>query len=288
MTPSPAGERLDPPAGPAAAQRALIELTEAAGAGASLPEVLERVAQAAATVVAGVLVHVWIASQDGRELRLAAEIGGRRGHAGLELRRALPLGEGLLGAVVRSAEPVIVPSLTEDPRLRTPAGSVIRDSPRSPASGWRAGAAPRRAVPPDLAASRLLAAGGRLPPRVGAHAAIAIEGAALLEGAAGALRRLRPSVSVRAERVKVAADVGQLLATTRDSDRMVDLIAEKCREVLGAEAFGLFRLERDQLHYIRGFGIEERFRHIALGEGLVGRAALDRRAMETADLLAGP
>jgi GAF domain-containing protein/CheY-like chemotaxis protein len=286
---SPFGEAPAPPAGTAAAQRALIELAEVAGAGASLPEVLKRVARAAATLVTDALVHVWIASEDERELRLAAEIGGRPGPARVELRRTLPLGEGLLGAVVRSAEPVIVPSLAEDPRLMNP--GWVRDQGLSSFAGVRLARGAR-----PLGALCLLTWRPHVfsPLEVdflrsfGAHAAIAIEGAALLEAAAGRLRRLEALASVRAERVKVAAQVGQQLASTRDSDRMVDLIAEKCREVLGAEAFGLFRLERDELHYVRGFGLEERFRHIALGEGLVGKAALDRRAVETADILQDP
>ena len=117
MNPSASGE---PPASPVSAtvaQRALIELAGAAAAGASLPEVLERVARAAATLVPGSLVHVWLASEDQRELRLATEIGAPPDHAGAELHRTVPLGEGLLGAVVRSAEPVVVPSFADDERI---------------------------------------------------------------------------------------------------------------------------------------------------------------------------
>jgi GAF domain-containing protein len=100
--------------------------------------------------------------------------------------------------------------------------------------------------------------------------------------------RLLRLASARAERVKAAAQVGQLLASTRDADRILDLIAEKCRENLGAEAFGVFRLDLDRLDYARGFGLDERFHSIALGEGVVGRAARDRRTVETPDILLDP
>jgi GAF domain-containing protein/CheY-like chemotaxis protein len=429
-----------------AAQRALIELAEAAGAGANLPEVLERVARAAATLVADALVHVWIASPDERELRLATEVGGRPGRAGVALRRVLPFGEGLVGAVVRSAEPVIVPSLADDARLMSPAW--VRDQGLASFAGvrlargertlgalclltWR----PHPFSPLDVDLLRSFAA----------HAAVAIEGAALLEVASSRLRRLetlreiqeeisgqrdpdallatisqravelldadaggvylldetgeslRPReafnwpewmrrvpipvgegavgmtaarregmivndyprsplalasfrdrhramvtqpllaaralqgvivvtrdrsdrpfaradlavladfaiqvsialenarllrlVSARAERVKAAAEVGQLLASTQDSDRILDLIAEKCREILGAEAFGLFRLELDRLRYVRGFGLDEQFQRehvLDTGEGVVGKAARDLRMVETADILRDP
>jgi GAF domain-containing protein/ActR/RegA family two-component response regulator len=103
--------------------------------------------------------------------------------------------------------------------------------------------------------------------------------------------RLLRLASARAERVKAAAQVGQLLASTRDADRILDLIAEKSREILGAEGFGLFRFDRDRLRYVRGFGLDEQFQKehtLALGEGVVGKAARDRRAVESADILQDP
>ena len=443
---SNSGERAVPPAGAAAAQRALIELAETAGAGASLPDVLERVARAAATLVADALVHVWIASEDGRELRLATEVGGRPDRPGAELRRALPLGEGLLGAVVRSAEPVIVPSMAEDARVVNRAW--IREQGVSSFAGIRLARGERtlgalclltwRAHPFSPLEVDLLRS-------FGAHAAVAIEGAALLDVASSRLRRLetlreieaeipgqrdpdallatisrraaelleadaggvylldegegalRPRAafnwpewmrsavvprgegavgvtaarregmiindfpgshlalapfrsqhramvtqpllaagtlqgvivvtrdasarpfartdlailgdfavqasialenarllrlaSVRAERVKAAAEVGQLLVSTRDADRILDLIAEKCREIVGAEALGLFGFEADRLRYVRGFGLDEGFQRehtLGVGEGVVGKAVRDRRTVETRDILRDP
>jgi GAF domain-containing protein/CheY-like chemotaxis protein len=435
-------QNVQPPRGESA-QRALIELAEAAGAGASLAEVLHRVARAAATLVPGALVHVWLAGEHEREIRLATEIGARPSRTGVEVFRAMPMGQGLLGAIVRSAEPVIVPVLSQDERLTNPAW--VRDQGVCSLAGVRLARGdrtlgalclltwePHSFTPLEVDFLRSFAA----------HAAMAIEGAALLEIASSQLRRLetlreieaeisgqrdpdallatisrraaelleadtggvylldesgkilRPRAafnwpewmraatipvgegvvgitaagregmivnefprsplalapfrdlhramatqplvagdtlrgvivvtrdvsaqaftpadlviladfavqasialenarllrlaSVRAERVKAAAQVGQLLASTRDADRILDLIAEKCREIMGAEAFGLFRLERDRLRYVRGFGLDERFQQehtLALGEGVVGKAAHERRAVETVDIL---
>jgi GAF domain-containing protein len=443
VTPSASGEQPGPPISATVAQRALIELAGAAGAGANLSEVLERVARAAATLVPGSLVHVWLAGEDQRELTLATEVGARPDHAGAELRRAMPMGEGLLGAVVGSAEPVVVPSFSADERVFNRAWA--RDQGVCSLAGVRlargdrlVGALclltrqPHRFTPLEVDVLRSF----------GAHAAVAIEGAALLEVASSRLRRLetlreiegeisgqrdldalvamisrraaelldadtggvylldeagnvlRPHAafnwpewmqsvpigvgegvigvtaargqgmivndfprsplalarfrdvhravvtqplvagrtlrgvivvsrdvsarpftqadlailadfavqasialenarllrlaSARAERVKAAAQVGQLLASTRDADRILDLIAEKSREILGAEAFGVFRLDRDRLDYARGFGLGERFHRITLGEGVVGRAARDRRTVETPDILLDP
>jgi GAF domain-containing protein len=104
--------------------------------------------------------------------------------------------------------------------------------------------------------------------------------------------RLLRLASTRAERVKAAAEVGRLLASALDADRILDVIAEKCREILSAQAFGLFRLEPDRrLRYVRGFGLDSGFMQahtLGLGEGVVGKAALERRSVQTLDLLTDP
>jgi GAF domain-containing protein len=104
--------------------------------------------------------------------------------------------------------------------------------------------------------------------------------------------RLLRLASARAERVKAAAEVGRLLASTLDADRILDVIAEKCREILGAHAFGLFHVGADgRLRYVRGFGLDPAFvreHTVVLGEGCAGKAALERRSVQTADLLADP
>jgi GAF domain-containing protein/CheY-like chemotaxis protein len=102
------------------------------------------------------------------------------------------------------------------------------------------------------------------------------------------VRLLRLAAS-RADRVKAAAEVGRLLASTLDADRILDLIAGKCRELLGADGFCLFRLEADgHLRHARGLGLHQEFMAThapALGEGAVGKAARERRAIETTDIL---
>jgi GAF domain-containing protein/CheY-like chemotaxis protein len=440
--PHPSGERPSQPGGATAAQRALIELADAAAPGASLSEVLERVARAAATLVPGSLVHVWLASEDRRELKLVTEIGARPDRGGAEQCRAVPMDESLLGAVVQSPEPVVVPSLLDDERAVSRAWaqhqSVVSFAGVRLARGDRPLGAlclltwePYSFTPLEVSVLRSL----------GAHTAVAIEAAALLEVASTRLRRLeglrgiegglstqhdpdallatisrraaelldadtggifllegqgllrlhaafnwpewmqsvpipvgegaigataeraqgmvvsddphsalaRPRsrdvhralatqplmaggalrgvivvtrdasprpftqadlasladfaaqasiaienvrllrlASARAERVKAAAEVGQLLTATRDADKILDLIAEKCREVLGVAAFGLFRFDGDRLRYVRGFGLDKEFQKdhtLAVGEGVVGRAARDRRTVEATDAL---
>jgi GAF domain-containing protein/CheY-like chemotaxis protein len=292
MSSTLSGERPGPPGSATAAQRALIELAEAAGAGANVSEVLARAARAAATLVPGSLVHVWLAGDDPAELRLATEVGARPDRAGAELRRVMRMGEGLLGVVVRSPEPVIVPVLAAERRLTNPAwvraqglcsfaGIGLSRGDRTLGALCLFTWEPHAFTPVEVDFLRSF----------GAHAAVAIESAALLEAQASiALEnaRLLRLASARADRVKAAAQVGQLLASTRDADRILDLIAAKSREILRAEAFGLFRIDGDRVLYVRGFGLGRRFHDIAFGEGVVGRAARERRLVETPDILRDP
>jgi GAF domain-containing protein/ActR/RegA family two-component response regulator len=440
-------DRVSPASGPLAAQRALIELAEAGASGAGVAEVLDRVADAAQTLVPDALVHLWLLSEDGGALRLATERGAQPpGSPGSAPRRTVPLGEGLLGQVAGSAEPVVVASLPDDPRLADPAW--VRDQGLRSFAGIRLARGER-----VLGALCLLtrATHAFTPLEVdllrsfGAHAAVAIETATLFETAAHRLRRLealreierdisrqrdpetllatisrraaellegdtaclylldepagllRPRAgfnraawmlevaipvgagvagtaaarreglivneyprsplaiepfravhraavaqplfvgetlqgvivvtrdqsprpftrldlvqlgdlavqaaialenarllrlaAARADRIQAAARVGQLLAATRDADRILDLIAEECRAILGAEAVGVFRLDGARLRYVRGFGLDPAFQAahtLALGEGVVGRAARDRCTVETADILRDP
>lgn len=430
-----------------AAHRALVALAEAATAGLTPGQMLERVVAAAATLADGATVHLWLVEDDGRALRLAAESGARPGKAGVPFRPVLKMGEGLAGAIARSRRPIVLASLRGDRRLVNTAWA--RDQGLVSFAGV-----------PFARADRLLGVLCLFTTRrrrftqgevdllrsFAGHAAVALENAALFDTATSRLRRLealreiqreiseqrdpeallgligrratelldadsatvylldeatgllRPRAwfnvgdwirdvaiplgqgvvgttalrregmivndysrsphaippfrgrdwavlaqpllrgdtvhgvilvrreaagrpfseadlvqlgdfavqasialenarllrlaAARAERVKAAAEVGRLLASTRHADRILDLIAEKCREILGAEAFGLFRLDPDgRLRYARGFGLDEAFMRehtLALGEGVVGRAAQERRAIETADLLRDP
>src|SRR5262249_32004617 len=142
--------------------------------------------------------------------------------------RDVALGEGVAGRIALQRE-----------------GMIVNDYPRSPYA-----IAPYRDVDTAIVAQPLLAgasARGVIVVRrqtstrpfteadlvqlgdFATQASIALENVRLLRLA-----------STRAERVKAAAEVGRLLALTLDADRMIDVIAEKCREILGARGFGIF------------------------------------------------
>ena len=273
MTPRASGDPPGPPAGATEAQRALIELAGAAGTGANLSEVLERVARAAATLVPGSLVHVWLAGEDQRDLRLATEVGARPERNGAELRRAMPMGEGLLGAVMRSAEPVVVPSFSDDERVVNRAWA--RDQGVRSLAGVRLARGDRL-----LGALCLLT---WLPHRFtrlevdflrsfGAHAAVAIEGTALLEVASSRLRRLETLREIEGE-----------ISGQRDLDALVAMISRRAAELLDADTGGVYLLDEagKVLRPHAAFNWPEWMQTvpIAVGEGVIGVTAARGQGM---------
>jgi CheY-like chemotaxis protein len=100
--------------------RALINLAEATTTGLSSREVLDRVVAAAATLADEAVVHLWLVSEDLRELRLAAQAGRRPGKTGVPLPTTLPVDTSLAGLVARSRETLVLPSLKGEQRMAAP------------------------------------------------------------------------------------------------------------------------------------------------------------------------
>ncbi|HEV8677043.1 MAG TPA: GAF domain-containing protein [Methylomirabilota bacterium] len=192
----------------------------------------------------------------------------------------LPAGEGVAGRVARERKGMVVNDYANSPDAIEPFLGVdwaLVAQPLLQGDTVRGVLVVRRqAVDRPFSDDDLVALGD-----FAVQASIALENVRLLRLAAA-----------RAERVKAAAEVGRLLASTLDADRILDLIAEKCREILAAKAFGLFRFDDEgRLRYARGFGLDPGFMQVhtlAPGEGVVGKAVLERRSMQTVDLLGDP
>src|SRR5207244_2183478 len=103
------------------ARRALITLAEAATAGLTSREMLELVVAAAAALAGEATVHLWLVEEQGAELRLVAESGGRLGKTRQSFAPVLELSEELASRIATSRAPLVVPSLRADRRLAIPA-----------------------------------------------------------------------------------------------------------------------------------------------------------------------
>jgi GAF domain-containing protein len=262
--------------------RALISLAEAMTAGLSSQQVLDRVVAAAATLTGEAAVHLWLVSEDHQELRLAAQFGTRPGKTGVPPPMTLRIAEGLAGAVAKSREPLVIPSLRAERRVANRAW--IRDQ----------GAVSFAGVPFVLA-DRLLGVLCLFTLRryhftryevdllrsFASHAAAALANAALLEEA-----------KQREAEARALFEVGRLINATLDPERVLDLIVEKARELMRVKACGVFRLDQHRvLHYLRGTGLSPAFTlalSVPLAQGTSGRAVAERRPVWSADILEDP
>jgi len=93
----------------------LARLAQTLTATLSIDEVLQRVVDAAAELFASSAAALWLVEDDGKHVALRASVGGRVSPKG---RRRFRVGQGLVGTVVATREPLTVSDLLNDPRTR--------------------------------------------------------------------------------------------------------------------------------------------------------------------------
>src|SRR5213595_1710663 len=91
----------------------LTRLAQTLTATLSIDEVLQRVVDAAAELFDSSAATLWLVEDDGEHVALRASVGGR---ASPEGRRRFRVGQGLVGTVVATREPLTVSDLLNDPR----------------------------------------------------------------------------------------------------------------------------------------------------------------------------
>jgi GAF domain-containing protein len=259
----------------------LTQLAQTLTSTLSPQEVLETTIAATRTFLPQSAVRLWRVS--GTTLAVAAEEGvtpSSSGAPGAITR--LSFGEGLTGHVALHREPLTIEDLVADPRAATV--DWLRE--QRFVSG---------AFIPLVARGRLLAVLAALTrarhrfteDEVATLVSFANQAAIAMENA-----DLFVEAEQRAAEYRALFEVGGLVSSTLEADRVLDVIAERCRAVMGVPAAGIFRLEPDgSLVYERGIGLSEDFvRSIRLrpGEGTTGRAAARRAPAWSADVLADP
>ncbi|HET7876150.1 MAG TPA: GAF domain-containing protein [Methylomirabilota bacterium] len=199
----------------------------------------------------------------------------------------IQVGEGTSGRAVQEQAPVWSADLLDDPNIRLSEGTrvlVAREGYRAVLSVplltksqthgvlavyWFARHTP---TPSEL---RLLSA-------LAGQAAVALENARLFAEA----RR-------SAAEYQALFEVGRLVASTLDVDRVLDLIVDQCQAVMGVRAAGIFRLDQEsrRLVHLRGRGLSAEYVEeirVRLGEGTAGRAIVEGGPAWSADVLSDP
>ncbi|OGK89187.1 MAG: hypothetical protein A2X52_11090 [Candidatus Rokubacteria bacterium GWC2_70_16] len=102
--------------------------------------------------------------------------------------------------------------------------------------------------------------------------------------------RLLAEAQQRAAEYRALFEVGTLIGSTLHVERVLDLIAERARALMGVRAAGIFRLDESQgrLVYERGVGLSPEFVRavrIRPGEGTTGRAFAQGAPAWSSDML---
>jgi GAF domain-containing protein/CheY-like chemotaxis protein len=105
--------------------------------------------------------------------------------------------------------------------------------------------------------------------------------------------RLFDEATRNAAQYQALLEVSGVVSSTLEVDRVLDLVVDRCQALLGVAALGVSRLDpaTGLLSYERGRGLSEGFLsslRVRLGEGTTGRAAQQRRAVWSADILNDP
>jgi GAF domain-containing protein len=251
----------------------LARLTETLTSTLSLEEVLGRVAQSAVDLFGSSLARLWLLDAEGTTLALRAQAGAQ---ASVEDRTRLALGEGITGQIVLTRAPVVVDDLRADPRGTNPA--------RVRAEGLVSFAGVPLFLGDRVLGAVSVAVRERRPfsdedlsllQSLSNQAAIAIENARLFQEARGQAARLR-----------AIAELGRVLVSTFEVDRVLELVGTHARETLGLANIGICLYDESAgvLRFVAGAGFPAEFVEkygLAPGEGVAGRAFLEGRPVWT-------
>ncbi|RIH83450.1 Cyclic di-GMP phosphodiesterase response regulator RpfG [Calidithermus terrae] len=203
-----------------------------------------------------------------------------RGWSGVPDLRVRP-GEGITGRVFATGEPYFSDDLAADPH-RHP-GMAGRLPP-----GCAGGAVPVRAGAEPVGVLSVLAGPGR---RLAPEQARLLSALADMAGAALHRQQLHEAAVRRVERLQALRAVDRAITSGPDLEFALGVLLQEALGQLGAEAAGVLLFDPAALALApaagRGFrGGAYPASRVRLGEGLAGRAALERRAVLEEDLRA--
>jgi GAF domain-containing protein/CheY-like chemotaxis protein len=260
---------------------ALGRLAQTLTATLSPDEVFQRVVDALVELFGSSAAQLWLVDENGQFVALRAAAGADASMEGFEPVR---VGEGLIGSVVATREPLAVADAPNDPRTRnveqTRAVGVIGVGivplvvDQKVLGALTIGMRERHQ--PTSEEMQLLSS-------LASHAAIAINNAQLYREA-----------TRQARRMSALADLGRLLSETLDLDLVAERIAYSVRQLLGAHSSSLYRIEPGSEALVAfvvsgeaGVAIG-RDTVFPRGHAVVGLAVQERVPIATPNLLSDP
>ena len=260
---------------------ALGRLAQMLTATLSPDEVFQRVVDAAVELFGSSAAQLWLVDDAGQHVALRTAAGVDASIEGFEPVR---VGEGLIGSVVATREPLATADAPADPRTRnverTRAGGVIGVGivplviDQKVLGALTIGMPSRHQPTPEE--MRLLVS-------LASHASNAINNAQLYREA-----------TRQAQRMSAMADLGRLLSETLDLDLVAQRVADSLRQLLGAHSSSLYRIDPDTEALVAIVVTGEvgtalpRDTVFPRGHAVVGAAVRDRAPVATASMLTDP
>jgi phosphoserine phosphatase RsbU/P len=253
----------------------LFELGREVTSVLDLDELLAKIPQLIARLTRFSAFSVYLLDEKRQDLRIAYAVGYPQ-EVLATLR--LPVGEGVVGAAVQEGRPILVNDIRREPRYRGPLRNMLSQL-----------AVPMRRKGKVIGALNLLnevegaftSQDEALLRQFAAHVAVALENARLFE-----------SERHYVETLETLAEIGREMSSILDLDALLTRIASLTKRLIDYRTFGILLLDEDsselEMKLAVRYGKGAESRHVRLGDGLVGWAALHKEPVLVSDVSQDP
>jgi phosphoserine phosphatase RsbU/P len=252
----------------------LFELGREVTSVLDLDELLAKIPQLIARLTRFNAFSVYLLDPKRGELRIAYAVGYPDDASSIRLQ----VGQGVVGAAVEEGRPILVNDIRREPRYVGPLRNMLSQL-----------AVPMRRKGRVIGALNLLneAEGAftlqdeALLRQFAAHVAVAIENARLFE-----------SERQYVETLETLAEIGREMSSILDLDQLLTRIASLTKRLVDYRTFGILLLNEQsqelEMKLAVSYGKGAETKHMKLGEGLVGWAALHKEPVLVADVSKDP
>lgn len=252
----------------------LFELGREVTSVLDLEELLAKIPQLIARLTRFSAFSVYLLDDARRELRIAYAVG----YPGDTSNQRLAVGQGVVGASVQEGRPILVNDIRQEPRYMGPLRNMLSQL-----------AVPLRRKGRVIGALNLLnevegaftTQDEALLRQFAAHVAVAIENARLF-------RSERHYVAT----LETLAEIGREMASILDLDALLTRIASLTKRLIDYRTFGILLLDEEtdslEMKLAVRYGRGAESKHLKLGEGLVGWAALHKEPVLVSDVSKDP
>jgi sigma-B regulation protein RsbU (phosphoserine phosphatase) len=239
-----------------------------------LEDLLARIPQLIARLTRFTAFSVYLLDEKRQELRIAYAVGYPDDGSSMRLK----VGQGVVGAAVQEGRPILVNDIRQEPRYMGPLRNMLSQL-----------AVPLRRKGRVIGALNLLndvegaftLQDEALLRQFGAHVAVAIENARLFE-----------SERHYVETLETLAEIGREMSSILDLDALLTRIASLTKRLIDYRTFGILLLDEErqelEMKLAVRYGKGAESKHLKLGEGLVGWAALHRQPVLVSDVSQDP